>query len=91
MTRWLLIHNFYFWCKINKFISFFSKKQWKSCEKLQNKQVDILHACLHDGISTLFSLLFPQSYPQYFRGFPPSLRRGACSRDISWFLWLQRH
>ena len=25
----LLIHFFLFWCKINKFISFFSKKLWK--------------------------------------------------------------
>ena len=24
------IHNFLFWCKFNKFISFFSKKTWKS-------------------------------------------------------------
>ena len=25
----LLIHIFLFWCKINKFISFFSKNKWK--------------------------------------------------------------
>ena len=25
----ILIHIFLFWCKINKFISFFSKNQWK--------------------------------------------------------------
>ena len=25
----LFIHFFLFWCKINKFISFFSKKLWK--------------------------------------------------------------
>ena len=27
----ILIHIFLFWCKINKFISFFSKNQWKMC------------------------------------------------------------
>ena len=35
------IHNFYFRCKINKFISFFSKKQWKTLKLPLNKPVDI--------------------------------------------------
>ncbi len=36
------IHNDQFWCKINKFISFFSKNLWKSLKFLLNKYVDIL-------------------------------------------------
>ena len=35
------IHIFQFWCKYNKFISFFRKNLWKSSEKVENKPVDI--------------------------------------------------
>jgi len=35
------IHNSLFWCKFNKFISFFSKKAWKTFKLSANKRVDI--------------------------------------------------
>ena len=65
MTHALLIHNSCFRCKINKFISFFSKKRWKTCEKLKNNDVDIPHRYLDYRISTFFSLRFPQGYPHF--------------------------
>ena len=37
----IVIHIFLFWCKINKFISFFSKKQWKMCVLYKNKPKNI--------------------------------------------------
>ena len=64
MTRWLLIHNFYFWCKINKFISFFSKKQWKSFENHRNIVVDIhkFNFAIENNMDKCMS--YTHSYPQ---------------------------
>ena len=35
------MHISLFWCKINKFISFFSKNQWKMCVLSKNKPKNI--------------------------------------------------
>ena len=62
----LLIHNFLFWCKINKFISFFSKKTWKKCVLCKNKpkkipaaktagrKIHVFTQVIHIVIHTLF-------------------------------------
>ena len=52
------IHNFKFWCKINKFISFFSKNKWKSCVNRDNKLVDIPLSYIVNGILLFIKLVF---------------------------------
>mgnify|MGYP007069882030 CR=1 FL=1 len=62
----LLIHNFQFWCKYNKFIIFLSKKWWKSFEIYFNKCVDILTMNLWHVISVNNLQSYSHSYPQVF-------------------------
>lgn len=51
-TGAIVFHNFQIRCKITKFISFFSKKVWKSSKKAVDKGVDI-H--VHKGASVLYT------------------------------------
>jgi len=73
-TSGTVIHHFVFWCKITKFISFFSKKGWKTFEKGVEKDVYIhlhnrrlalftsyslfIHRVFHRVIHTFFTFLF---------------------------------
>ena len=60
------IHNFQIWCKINKFISFFSKKLWKSCVYSDNKLVDIHLPISLQYYFVSYSLSYPHTYQHFF-------------------------